>query len=122
MLLKEVCNLLATAWKVAQLKVMQISLIIEVVTQHSAFTNSSMIKRAQVHCQNMDREVVPKYLHPLVSILIMMKKRNQMKLNLAPVKIMLRYTLSLPMSAAAKSRYAHVLSCVCIISLNRLVY
>ena len=29
----------ATAWKVAQLKVMQISLIIEVVTQHSAFTN-----------------------------------------------------------------------------------
>ena len=40
MLLKEVCNLLATAWKVAQLKVMQISLyIIEVVTQHSAFTN-----------------------------------------------------------------------------------
>ena len=59
MLLKEVCNLLATAWKVAQLKVMQISLIIEVVTQHSAFTNSSMIKRAQGHCQNMDRECVP---------------------------------------------------------------
>jgi hypothetical protein len=57
--LKEVCNLLATAWKVAQLKVMQISLIIEVVTQHSAFTNSSMIKRAQGHCQNMDRECVP---------------------------------------------------------------
>jgi choline kinase len=59
MLLKEGCNLLATAWKVARLKVMQISLIIEVVTQHSAFTNSSMIKRAQVHCQNMDRECVP---------------------------------------------------------------
>ena len=37
MLLKEVCNLLATAWKVAQLKVsnMQISIIIEVVTRHS---------------------------------------------------------------------------------------
>ena len=40
MFLKEVCNLLATAWKtwkVAQLKVsnMQISIIIEVVTRHS---------------------------------------------------------------------------------------
>jgi hypothetical protein len=49
--------------KVARSKIsnMQISLyIIEVVTD-SAFTNSSMIKRAQVHCQNMDKGGVPSY-------------------------------------------------------------
>ena len=40
---------------------MQISLyIIEVVTD-SAFTNSSMIKRAQVRCQNMEKGGVPSY-------------------------------------------------------------
>jgi hypothetical protein len=58
MLLKEVCNLLATVWKIARLKIsnMQVSLIIEVETRYSQIHVAVyIIKRAQVRCQNMDK-------------------------------------------------------------------
>jgi hypothetical protein len=110
MLLKEVCNLLATAWKVAQLKVSnkQISLTIDRGC-YSVFTNSRMIKRAQVRCQNMDKEGVPSSSG--IDIIDQETESDETP----PVKKMLRSTLSSRTSAAAKSRNPHVLPCVCII-------
>jgi hypothetical protein len=78
---------------------------------YSAFTNSRMIKRAQVRCQNMEKEGVPSS-----SGIDIIDEETESD-ETPPVKKMLRSTatLSSRTGAEAKSRNPHVLPCVCII-------